>query len=647
MLGFLQRADLQVWSDVEEQPGEVGENGVSYRKKSFSLSTEGAEFTSLFFGSADLEQSIVVISAEDEFVREYHAGDVVNGILATDMFPGDTVNVTLKWRVDAEEPLLELDQVVHGTYGTQTDMGGAAAKGSSGCADAPKVCEQNVRCVTDSEVLAIATGIVFITINRTVFEGASGTFLNNDRGDCDPLILSAQHAIPGQISPGSARYYYNHEVNCDGSPVPLKQGTTGSTLLASWEGPVCGSNAFGTDFSLLRLRSVPASWTDVSMNGWDAGLFPPRGDVATIHHPNSQKKEIAVSDNDDLTTCTSGPGYAHVVPDWEYGGTRNGSSGAPLFASDGQVIGQLNGGGACGCDGECVCNDKFGSLTQSFIGAGAGAPDSSKLEPWLTPSAPGINTTETSRLNCWPEIIGFGRVSSSSHRSDGTTTYTFSASEVPASVALITDQEIEADEVLASGEGEYTAVFSGVPTTGPRTGTLLVEGLVAVATTAVEAPLGLTPASSHSLLAGATTETWQISGETAALTTGSPGATSDICIELEPLDGLENYVSFSVRTWTKAFYSGLTLRLSTDGGQTWRDSSAMVREGRFPQFVPGDDDGPLAGQPVWSGRMSEARRILVAIPSSTSHTQLCWFGVLSGPDDFVELANFDHLVRAE
>lgn len=168
-----------------------------------------------------------------------------------------------------------------------------------------------------------------------------------------------------------------------------------------------------------------------------------------------------------------------------------------------------------------------------------------------------------------------------------------------------------------------------------------------VATTTVETPFGLSSASSSPLLADAAADTWQVAGEAATLATGSPDEAYDICVELDPVGGVENYVSFTVRTWTKAFYSGLTLRLSIDSGQTWQDTSSMVREGRFPQFVPGDDDGPLAGEPVWSGRMPEARRILVSLPSNSDHAQLCWSGALDGPGDFVELANLEHLVRAE
>ena len=63
-----------------------------------------------------------------------------------------------------------------------------------------------------------------------------------------------------------------------------------------------------------------------------------------------------------------------------------------------------------------------------------------------------------------------------------------------------------------------------------------------------------------------------------------------ICVELAPVGGMENDVSFAPRTWTKSFYSGLTLRISTDSGQTWQDPSSMVRDGRFPQFIPGSPD---------------------------------------------------------
>ena len=72
------------------------------------------------------------------------------------------------------------------------------------------------------------------------------------------------------------------------------------------------------------------------------------------------------------------------VNDWEIGSTESGSSGAPLFNSDQEIIGQVFGGEASCGNGLW---DIFGRIDRSWTGDGT---EKGALKTWLDPDNSGV-----------------------------------------------------------------------------------------------------------------------------------------------------------------------------------------------------------------------------------------------------------------
>ena len=116
----------------------------------------------------------------------------------------------------------------------------------------------------------------------------------------------------------------------------------------------------------------------------------PQNGVFSIHHPSTDEKRIAISNESPYPGKWNAGNKAFpdgdhlIVPKWTQGSTEEGSSGAPLFNSNKQVIGLLHGGRAeCGNDEF----DAFGWIRSAWFDGGS---PSSRLKDWLDPDAQGL-----------------------------------------------------------------------------------------------------------------------------------------------------------------------------------------------------------------------------------------------------------------
>lgn len=149
----------------------------------------------------------------------------------------------------------------------------------------------------------------------------------------------------------------------------------GAGLQASY-GASLVAYANDSDTALLRLAAPPPASFRARLNGWNAEAAPPRH-VATIHHPSGDLQKLAVSWSAPALSlfcpgcCT--PEGRRVVPaqrcwrhsEWLYdvGSSSHGSSGAPLFDSEGLVVGQMHGGYATCAHPR---DDYFGTLAAAY-----------------------------------------------------------------------------------------------------------------------------------------------------------------------------------------------------------------------------------------------------------------------------------------
>lgn len=204
----------------------------------------------------------------------------------------------------------------------------------------------------------------------------SGVMINNTAQDTTPYLLTGNHCLDGNED--TWLFIFNYESpTCNGFDGNLSQSISGSTTRASYA---------ISDFALLELSAAPPANYLVYYAGWNNSTMANAGSVC-IHHPSGDVKKIS-KDNDILMNGFAYNSHHWRVQDWEIGTTEAGSSGAPLFNSDGKVIGQLHGGNASCSSGGF---DEFGKLSSSWLGGGT---FNAQLKHWLDPINSGLQTLE-------------------------------------------------------------------------------------------------------------------------------------------------------------------------------------------------------------------------------------------------------------
>lgn len=217
----------------------------------------------------------------------------------------------------------------------------------------------------------------------------TGSLINNTAYDFEPYLLTADHCARNAsgiyASPQDVLqwvfYFRDESQDCENTMIPVNKTLTGAIKVAS-STPLQND---GSDFYLLLLNdNIPASY-ETYFSGWDR-----TGDISLsgvgIHHPAGDVKKISTYTT-PLTHDQWGanPG-THFKLKWSatangHGTTEGGSSGSPLFDSEGRIIGQLT-GGQSGCT-NLTGPDYYGKFSYSWLSNGG--VDSLRLQPWLDP----------------------------------------------------------------------------------------------------------------------------------------------------------------------------------------------------------------------------------------------------------------------
>jgi hypothetical protein len=151
-----------------------------------------------------------------------------------------------------------------------------------------------------------------------------------------------------------------------------------------------GGSGYESDFKLLLLNeSVPLSY-EPYYNGWSA-IDEPATSGVSIHHPQGDIKKISTYTQALSSTNWGSVPNTHWEVTWaqtqsNWGVTEGGSSGCPIFNSEGLIVGQLTGGDA-GCN-NVTGPDYYGKFSHSWDKTGNA--DSTKLKHWLDPENTGI-----------------------------------------------------------------------------------------------------------------------------------------------------------------------------------------------------------------------------------------------------------------
>ncbi len=220
----------------------------------------------------------------------------------------------------------------------------------------------------------------------------TGSLVNDTKNDGKPYFLTANHCGENASSGEYAQwiFYFNYESNDCSRPniEPIHQTVTGSKLLAS----ALNNTDLGSDFKLLLLDTIPLSYKPY-FNGWDrSGNSSSSGVV--IHHPQGDIKMISTYSTPLVASDyygSSNPDGLYWTVHWAatqsgHGVTEGGSSGSPLFSSEGLIVGTLTGGDA-GCN-NLTAPDYFGRFSKDWDANGS--LPSRQLMPWLDEAQTGV-----------------------------------------------------------------------------------------------------------------------------------------------------------------------------------------------------------------------------------------------------------------
>ncbi len=265
--------------------------------------------------------------------------------------------------------------------------------------EASASCEVNINCSEGDDWQDEKKGVVrlLIKVGGQTF-WCSGSLVNNTDTDCTPYVLSAEHCTNGssQADNDASIVYFNFESNsCSSTTADASSTMTGFDILAA------ATATSGSDFILMRLKdNIPDSYNPY-FNGWkkDNARFD---NGVSIHHPSSDIKKISTYTSTLSTTSISGgmtDGYWGVT--WAsttngHGITEGGSSGSPIFNSNGLIVGTLTGGTSF-----CVTptkTDFYGKVSAHWDLNGSNA--NQRLLDWLDPSGLGITELKGTYKPC-------------------------------------------------------------------------------------------------------------------------------------------------------------------------------------------------------------------------------------------------------
>ncbi len=237
-------------------------------------------------------------------------------------------------------------------------------------------CEIDINCNKDprwQKLKKAVTKIYYKEDKSSSYFVCTGTMMANTALDNTPYVLTANHCIHTQKEANSAVFYFNYEnSDCDIANSSEAQTIAGSKLVATADEML--------DFTLLQLSEVPPPSYNPYYAGWDR--TPSYSDTSIcIHHPEGKEKKISISyAPPEIGSFTNYDSHKHwQIKRWHEGTTEKGSSGAGLFTTEMQLIGNLSGGDAS-------CDHNIDDYFQQFYHAWDDYNlDNRKLNIWLDP----------------------------------------------------------------------------------------------------------------------------------------------------------------------------------------------------------------------------------------------------------------------
>ncbi|MBT3209300.1 MAG: PKD domain-containing protein [Bacteroidetes bacterium] len=318
-----------------------------------------------------------------------------SGNFATEIIQGETV--TLEYNEEKNPrgkvriSISEISYIYRGVSFPQDNV-------QKGFGDSDN-CQVNVNCSPEGNDWGDQSrGVVRIMLTSSSGQGwCSGSLINTEEDDCTPYVLTADHCGGGATQQQYDQwiFYFNYEAPDCANPSAQgnleSQSITGCTLTSR------GGNGgtAGSDFHLVLLNQEVPELYEPYFNGWDRENIAASSGVS-IHHPSGDIKKISTFGSTLTTSDWNGSGVdSHWRVTWDattngHGVTEGGSSGSPIFNSNGLIVGDLTGGSSyCTATGS---PDLYGKLSYSWDQNGSAATE--RLKDWLDPNNTGVLTVD-------------------------------------------------------------------------------------------------------------------------------------------------------------------------------------------------------------------------------------------------------------
>ncbi|PLX07178.1 MAG: hypothetical protein C0596_12355, partial [Marinilabiliales bacterium] len=362
------------------------------------IHSEGATALSVFFDDFHLAPGSKMFFYNEnrkQVIGAFtHNNNKDNGTFATEMVQGETIYIEyyepkLK-RGESNFHIASVGYFYKELYGLN-----AFKDDNTKTVNASDACEVNINCspVGDDwqdEKRGVAQ-ITFLAGGSWYL--CSGTLINNTAYDATPYFLTAFHCGAADVNDATElpqwvfKFIYESPDCNDLVSEPSAPTLTGCTRVA--DGDISG----GSDFFLLLLDNTPTAVYEPYYNGCDISGTTPTG--VGIHHPSGDIKKIStygsitpsgssnISGSIMAANSSWTVGWVSNANGW--GVTEGGSSGSPLFNSNGLQIGTLTGGSSYCTDQ--TATDIYGRFSYHWDQNAGGSAH--ELQPWLDPS----NTT--------------------------------------------------------------------------------------------------------------------------------------------------------------------------------------------------------------------------------------------------------------
>jgi V8-like Glu-specific endopeptidase len=219
------------------------------------------------------------------------------------------------------------------------DFGGVITKelGSSGDCMINAKCSQYENWCNQRRSVAL---IIRVNEEQEQIRWCSGALVTNERQDGKPFLLTAFHCLDitsnkelDQSELDAVQnwmFIFNYQSETCDNP------SAEPSMLYSISGAEYASGHRKTDYALIRLSQKPPKNYNVFYSGWNNDKDDITNTGACIHHPAGDIKKFSEWDK-RATTKTN---FWKVK--WTAGSTQGGSSGSPMFNSNGLIVGQNN-----------------------------------------------------------------------------------------------------------------------------------------------------------------------------------------------------------------------------------------------------------------------------------------------------------------